>query len=370
MIGLIIGGILLLILIAGALFMNLSPAFGGKPSDAEIDKYEKSGLYGKGKFRNQIPTSLDMGLGELTSTIIDFMKGAPDRRPAVDIPVKKLDSLSIINHSGNSARITWFGHSTLLLEMDGSNILIDPVFSNSPGPHPWLGTSRYSSQLPIEIEQLPKIDAVLISHDHYDHLDYESILKLKDKAAAFYVPLAVAPHLKEWGVDESKITEMSWGEESELVDLKFICAPARHFSGRGIFNRNSTLWSSWIIVGSRKIYFSGDSGYGPHFKEIGEKHGPFDFAALECGQYNERWKAVHMMPEQTAQAAIDLSAEAMMPIHWGAFSLALHSWTDPVERVTAKAEELGVKVSTPIIGQSILLNGNELPIEKWWESVN
>lgn len=369
MIGLVIGGILLLILIAGTLFINLNPAFGGKPTEAQKQMYKESGLYRAGKFKNQIPTSLDMGLGELAGTIIEFIKGGPDRQPSGDIPVRKLDSLNIINQAGKDTRLTWFGHSAFLLEIDSMNILIDPMFGPSPAPHPWLGPKRFYSEFPIEIDNLPEIDAVLISHDHYDHLDYGSILKLKDKVGTFYVPLGVGPHLKEWGVDENKINELSWGEEINHESLKLICAPARHFSGRGILDRNSTLWSSWIIHGSSKIYFSGDSGYGPHFKEIGELYGPFDFAMLECGQYNRRWETIHMMPEQTVQAAIDLNAEAMMPIHWGAFTLALHSWIDPVERVTAKADEMGVKVATPIIGESIVLNGKELPNKRWWENL-
>ncbi len=370
MIGLIIGAFLLLILIAGTLFINLNPAFGGTPTESDTAKYKESGLYKNGRFKNQIPTSLDMGLGELASTLTDFIKGSPDRQPATAIPVVKLDSLDIAARTGDETRLTWFGHSAFLLEIDSLKILIDPMFSSSPAPHPWLGPKRYFDELPIEIEKLPEIDAVLISHDHYDHLDYNSILKLKNKVKQFYVPLGVAPHLAKWGVSEDKINEMSWGEEKTYKNIEIINAPARHFSGRGIFDRNSTLWSSWIIRGSSRIYFSGDSGYGPHFAEIGEKYGPFDFAMLECGQYNKRWEAVHMMPEQSAQAAIDLKAKAMIPIHWGAFSLALHSWTDPVERVTRKADELGVNVATPLIGESFVLNGVTLPSEKWWEKVS
>jgi len=366
MIGLVIGAILLLILIAGALFLNFNPAFGGKATEAQIQRYKESGLYIDGKFKNQILTSLDMNIGELASTITEFIKGGSDRQPTGKIPVKKLDSLNIVNYSGKDARLTWFGHSTFLLEINSMDILIDPMFGPSPAPHKWLGPKRYYNELPIEIENLPEIDVVLLSHDHYDHLDYNSILKLKDKVGKFYVPLGVGPHLKEWGVDESKINELSWGDEIDHESLRLICVPARHFSGRGIFDRNTTLWGSWIIQGSSKIYFSGDSGYGPHFKKIGEQYGPFDFAMLECGQYNKRWETIHMMPEQTAQAAVDLNAAVMMPIHWGAFTLALHSWTDPVERVTAKAEELGVNVATPVIGESIVLNGGVLPKKRWW----
>ena len=207
---------------------------------------------------------------------------------------------------------------------------------------------------------------MLISHDHYDHLDYGSIQKLKSKVKMFYVPLGIKAHLTAWGVDENNIKEFDWWESTTLNGIEFVSTPARHFSGRGLTNRNSTLWSSWVLKSKNSsIFFSGDSGYGKHFKEIGKKYGPFDFAMMECGQYNEQWSQIHMSPEETIQATIDVQSKLMMPIHWGAFKLALHSWNDPIIRATKKAVDLNVNISTPKIGESIILN-DKIPTEKWW----
>ncbi len=220
----------------------------------------------------------------------------------------------------------------------------------------------------LPIEKLPYIDAVVLSHDHYDHLDYESIIKLKDKVGHFYVPLGVSAHLIEWGVDPDKITELDWWKEVNVEGFTFICTPARHFSGRSLFNGFTTLWASWIVrTENSNVFFSGDSGYGPHFKEIGKRYGPFDFVMLECGQYNELWKDIHMMPEQTVQAAIDLNGKLMMPIHWGAFTLAMHPWTDPIIRVTASAHERHVAITTPKIGEPVLLQQPVFPHSEWWK---
>jgi len=245
------------------------------------------------------------------------------------------------------------------------------MFGDNVGPHPWLGTNRFTNGIPIEIDKLPQIDLVLFSHDHYDHLDYKSVLKLKEKVKQFYVPLGVGSHLESWAVEVDKIHEFNWWDEKIFDEIQLVCAPARHFSGRGIFDRNTTMWASWVIKSDTiAIYFSGDSGYGPHFKEIGEKYGPFDFAMLECGQYDKRWENIHMMPEQTAQAALDLKAKLMMPIHWGAFVLALHSWKDPVERVTKEAQELNVNVITSKIGEQFLLNKPLIEENSWWVNWN
>lgn len=204
------------------------------------------------------------------------------------------------------------------------------MLGESPSPHPLLGPKRYSNELSIPVEKLPYIDAVVISHDHYDHLDYESIMKLKDKVGRFYVALGVSTHLIEWGIEPDKITELDWWKESDADDFTFICAPARHFSGRGLSNRFTTLWASWIVkTENSTVYFSGDSGYGPHFKEIGNRYGPFDFVMLECGQYNELWKDIHMMPEQTVQAAIDLKASTRTGSSVARGNLGGDTWTGP-----------------------------------------
>ncbi len=365
MIGLGIGGVIILAVIIIAIFLNTSPQFGGKPNKEELLSYKATGHYKKGKFQNLTETKMDMSFSNFTGMMKDFIKGNPNTEPSFDLPVVHVDSIDVDTTHEN--RLIWFGHSAFLLQLDSKNILIDPMLGDCPSPHPWVGKKRYNKELPIEIEQLPQIDAIIISHDHYDHLDYPSIKQLKDKTSKFYVPLGVGAHLRSWGVDSSKIEEMDWWNETNLDNIQLAFVPSRHFSGRGITDNSSTLWGSWVINGSKqKVYFSGDGGYSPHFTEIGEKYGPFDFAMMECGQYNKRWSDIHMFPEETAQAAYDVQARIMMPIHWGAFTLALHDWNDPVKRVVRKANELEVPITVPMIGQSISLDKVSAQIEEWW----
>jgi len=369
MIGLFVGALLLVLLFGGFLFIKLSPEFGGKPTSEQKEAFAQLDHYEEGAFTNLIPTSMDMSFGNIVSVLRDFIQGIPNSTPDFSLPVESVDSLDIATHTDSIAQITWFGHSAVLLEIDGSRILLDPMLGDVPAPHPWLGNDRFNKELPISVEQLPSIDAVLISHDHYDHLDYGSVQKLKEKVKNFYVPLGVGAHLSQWGVAESAIHELNWWEEINHAELTIVFAPSRHFSGRGITDRNTTLWGSWIIQGeNNNLYFSGDGGYGPHFQEIGERYGPFDLAMMECGQYDERWAQIHMMPEESAQAAVDVRARQMMPIHWGSFRLALHSWTDPVERVTAKAAQLQMPVTTPKIGETFVVGSSNSPQANWWEN--
>ena len=357
------------IILTAVVFINLSPQFGGSPSEEQKKFYSLSKHYENNIFVNEIPTSLDMGFGNTVKVAYQFFfKRIPDLEPEAPIPVEQVDSIEIINKPADLKRLTWFGHSACLLEMEGKRILFDPMLGPTPAPHPLLGPKRFNKELPIEIEELPHIDAVVISHDHYDHLDYESIVKLKDKTDHFYTPLGVGVHLAKWGIDPAKITELDWWQQATTDGFTFVCAPARHFSGRGLFDRFNTLWSSWIVkTSTTSLFFSGDGGYGPHFKEIGTRYGPFDFVMLECGQYNERWKDIHMMPEESVQAAIDLRGKVMMPIHWGAFALALHPWTDPITRVTASARLRKVHITTPTIGEPVLLNEPTYPHKEWWK---
>ncbi|MDV7186601.1 MBL fold metallo-hydrolase [Lutibacter sp. TH_r2] len=357
-------GIILLIVIAGTIFINTSPQFGGKPSEESLVRIENSANYnGDGTFKNLELTLASTGMK--LSTIPKFFTNGNNKVPENKLPQKQL-SKSYFDNEPDQPRITWFGHSTLFVEMEGKNIFIDPMLGEVPAPHPLLGNPRFNKELPISIENLPEIDLVLISHDHYDHLDYGSIQQLKNKVKQFYVPLGIKAHLTEWGVLEEKIKEFDWWETSTFEGINLVATPARHFSGRGL-KRNNTLWCSWVIKSeNNSIFFSGDSGYGKHFKEIGEKYGPFDFAMMECGQYNEQWAHIHMTPEETIQASVDVQAKTMMPIHWGAFKLALHTWNDPVERASKKAKELNVHISTPKIGEAIVLNEEKIPSENWW----
>ena len=367
MIGIVVLSVVLVIIVGVVLFIKISPEFGGKISEEKKVVYAKSDNYEEGKFKNKENADVDMSIGNFFKMLKQYMKSVPNTLPQKKLEVVKIDSASIAKNE-TKTKMFWLGHSTFLLEMGKHNILIDPMFGEVPAPHPTLGTKRFSKGLSIEIEALPQIDAVILSHDHYDHLDYGSIIKLKDKVEMFYVPLGLGAHLKEWGVQENKIVELDWWQEVSHNDLVFKCAPAQHFSGRGLSDRANTLWASWVIQSkNEKIFFSGDSGYSNHFKEIGEKYGPFDFAMMECGQYNKLWSEIHMFPEETAQAALDLNAKRMMPIHWGAFKLSLHSWTDPVERVIKKADELGVEIVVPQIGAEINMTDSLGEQVYWWK---
>jgi len=358
--------ILIFLVLSAVLFINLSPEFGGSPDKLKVTEFEKLDYYSEGKFENLIPTTMDMDFGKAIKMLPKFFKNDPTRVPSFALPIVKRDSLELVADN-LPTRLIWFGHSAFLLQIDGKNIMIDPMLGEVPAPNPLLGKKRFFKDLPIEIEKLPQIDLIIISHDHYDHLDYGSIQKLKGKTKAYYVPLGVGSHFERWGVNPDQIQEMKWWDEIQIGSIQLAFTPSRHFSGRGPTNRFSTLWGSWVIKGQQDaIYFSGDGGYGPHFEEIGNKYGPFDFAMMECGQYNENWKEIHMMPEETAQAGKDVKAKIIMPIHWAAFTLAMHSWTDPVERVISKARALNQPLFVPKIGEFINLKDSLWTKEEWW----
>ncbi|WP_373460391.1 MBL fold metallo-hydrolase [Paenibacillus sp. V4I7] len=345
------------------LFMNVYPVFGRKPSKEKARVFSRSSQYLNGKFENPVPTMMNMGFRNTVGILLDFAKSSPNRRPKTQFAMENPNLTKDLE-----TKVTWFGHSASLLTIDGKALLLDPMFGKAPSPFPWFGKGRYSGGLPFEIAQLPVIDAVILSHDHYDHLDYGTIMKIKHKVNKFFVPLGVADHLIRWGVLPEKIEEYDWWEEFTFEGLTLACTPAIHFSGRSMTDRGATLWCSWVIKGKQAgIFFSGDSGYSPHFKEIGLKYGPFDLTLMECGQYDDRWSDIHMMPEETVQAHMDVKGELMIPIHWGAFTLALHDWTDPVERATRAAHASKVSIVTPKIGQTVIVNAADYPIETWWK---
>ena len=355
------------LLVAGAAFIGLSPQLGGKPTKADEQAYAKSGHYRDGEFVNLVPT-LMLTEGSTMSILWKFIfQKTPDSAPKGPLPMQPLDSMSITRKTPELVRVTWFGHSASLVELAGKNILLDPMLSMEMGPVSWATPNRYNRSLPISAEKLPPIDAVLISHDHYDHLDYQTIRRIKSKVAHFYVPLGIGPHLRAWGVAPDRITEMNWNEEVQLDGLTVVCTPSRHFSGRGLGNRNSTMWSSWVLKSATKrVFYSGDGGYGPHFSTIGATQGPFDLALMECGQYDRQWAQIHMMPEQSVQAARDVRAAVMLPVHWAAFTEANHAWNDPIKRATAEAARLGQPITTPHLGEPVTL-GTPLPNSRWWE---
>jgi L-ascorbate metabolism protein UlaG (beta-lactamase superfamily) len=346
------------------LFITLHPTFGASPSKQNRESYRNFNHYKNGKFVNQNPTDMKMDLSSILSLMKDSLTGKAERSPSSPIPI----SLKWDKIYSNEDSLTWFGHSTMLLTLDKKKILIDPMFGHSPSPVSFVGTKRYSEDLLDVIEKLPPIDVVLITHDHYDHLDYPSMIRLKNKVRHFFVPLGVAAHLLKWGINEDRITECNWWDEVKWEGLTIASVPSQHFSGRGLFNRNSTLWNGWVILGeNHRIYTSGDGGYGPHFKQVGEKYGPFDLTLMEGGQYDRRWSAIHMQPEESVQAHLDVKGKNMMLIHWGAFTLAYHSWTDPVERAISAALEKQVNIIAPRLGETLLLNGNLAAPETWWK---
>ncbi len=357
-------GLIIVLAVGIAIFINVAPQFGQVPQGEDLERVKKSEHFEDGVFVNLIETKMDIPLSKIPGMMWGFLSPGENKSPSKSLPTE-------FNHQANTAPdstalITWYGHSAVLLKIDGKVILIDPMLGPAASPVSFM-TNRFNYEEPIDLKEIPKVDAIIISHDHYDHLDYPSIVELKDKTDHFFTALGVGSHLEKWGVDKEAITELDWWQDVEYQGLKFTAAPARHFSGRGILDRNKTQWASWAVQGKKQnIYFSGDGGYGPHFKEIGEKLGPFDFAMMECGQYNKMWEAIHMMPEQSVQAGIDVQGKILMPIHWGAFDLSLHTWTDPVQRFTKEAKRLKVEYTTPVIGKEFNVAVQQ-PQQYWWE---
>ncbi|RJS62669.1 MBL fold metallo-hydrolase [Bacillus sp. PK3_68] len=351
------------------LFMKLNPVFGGNPSKVQREAYSQLDNYVDGKFINQIPAKLSMSASDYLSMMRENMSGKAERHPAGLIPVSMIN-WNKINSEEDS--LTWFGHSAFLLNIDNKKVLVDPMLGPIASPVPFAGSKRYSQNTLDIIDELPPIDAMFITHDHYDHLDYPSILKLKSKVEHFFVPLGVDAHLIRWGVEKEKITVLNWWDEIQFRGLTIVLTPSKHFSGRGIANRDTTLWGGWIILGKQTRFFtSGDGGYDAHFKEIGEKYGPFDMALIEGGQYDRRWPWAHMTPEESIQASIDIKSKRMMLIHWGAFTLAYHGWTEPIERALTAAEKAQISIVAPKIGETIPLDG-ELSIShlSWWNNIS
>lgn len=328
-------------------------------------QYESLEHYENGKFKNtQIEYKSDFSsfLSNAWKFITNDSKNKIPQENA--IPVKKLSKQDILDMPNNSMiRII---HSTLLFKLDNKYILTDPVFSEKITPFPFVAPKRFH-ELPITIEELPFIDIIIISHNHYDHLDEPSIKKLKDKVGNFYTTLGIKKQLIDFGVDTMKICELDWWQSCTNKTIKISATPAQHFSGRGLFDRNNTLWASWVIKSKNtNIFFSADTGYFEDFKKIGKKYGPFDIAFLEAGAYNESWKEIHMMPTETIQAFKDLNANILFPIHNSSFKLSMHPWNEPLEMINNLAKEDNIKVSHPKMGEIIpLLEYKETDI--WWK---
>ena len=340
------------------------PSFGKLPSGDRLQRISRSPHFRGGSFVNIHPTKkLADDASYLSMMTKFFSNGVVNRIPAKKIPVVEtnLKTLSL-----EKDQLVWFGHSSYFMIINGKRILVDPMFSQRASPFQFMGMKRYEGTFEYTTADFPSLDYIIITHDHYDHLDYNSIKDLKDRTGHFVTALGVGAHLEAWGVEPKKITELDWWESTTLDgNISLTATPARHFSGRGI-RGNKTLWASFVLSTDRqRIFIGGDSGYDDSFQLIGQKYGPFSLAMLECGQYDKQWPSIHMMPEQVAQAAVDLKTKFLLPVHWAKFSLALHSWTDPIERLTKKASAIHVSVITPKVGQQVLLD--EIgPGTPWW----
>ncbi len=365
-IGIALVGIIAVLSLFAFVFLKVWKPFGGKASKADRKNYaERAANFDGKKFHNEEDFSAVIDKNAAPDPLT-FSKRQP--RPDFEFPVKMPDYLSEPESRlpVEDFRVTWFGHSSLLLQMHGMNILIDPVFSEMISPVSWVGSKRFSHS-PVSVAQLPEIDILILSHDHYDHLDYDVIREIDPKVKQYIVPLGVENHLKRWKVKAEKITNMAWWEETEINGLTIACTPAQHFSGRKLVDNMTTLWCSWVLKDDyHKIFENGDSGFAPHFEKIHEKYGDFDFALMECGQYDVQWPKVHMFPEQSAHAAKLLGAKVVQPIHWGAIVLSRHGWDDPVERFLLAAEKENLTVITPYIGQTARLETPSLFMERWW----
>lgn len=338
-------------------------AFGKRPDGARQARIERSPQWQDGHFENPQPLVND-GVRMVTG----LLSASPHTGPDDALPVEKIDPKRFRTPPASGLRVTWLGHASVLVEIDGHRVLTDPVFSHRASPIPWIGPTRWYDPA-IALADLPPLDAVVISHDHYDHLDQPTIVALNERAVKFVVPLGVGAHLEYWGVPLARIVELDWWETTSFGTFEIVSTPARHASGRHVFDQGATLWSSYAFVGDRhRVWFSGDTGLFPAMKEIGERFGPFDVTMIETGQYHQAWPDWHIGPEQAVKAHALLRGKAMLPIHWGLFTLAYHGWTEPGERALAAADAASVSILLPRPGQSVEPTAPPASA-RWWPNV-
>ena len=342
------------------------PQFGKQPSGKRLELIRKSSNYKDGRFQNVSPTPFLTNAGFL-KTIKEFGKRTGKRtKPSVEIPTVKTD-LKAINMDEDV--FVWFGHSSYLLQTNGIRFLIDPVLSNYASPISFFGKAFKGTSI-YRAEDIPSIDYLLVTHDHYDHLDYKTVTALQDRIDTVICPLGVGAHFECWGFDKSKIIEKDWNETISIANQSTLSTvTARHFSGR-TFKRNQTLWASYVLqTPDQKIFIGCDSGYDRHYAEIGKQFGSFDLAFLENGQYNQLFQHIHAFPEETIKIAQELQAKQIMPIHSSKFSLSSHDWDEPLRRITDLADSIGLRTLTPKIGELVYFKDTTQHFTKWWETV-
>lgn len=339
------------------------PQFGKVPKGERLQRIKNSPNFKNKKFQNLSHTP-DLKEGV---TYFDILKkyattSSVNKKPSAVLPAIKFD---LKNNNEKEPFIVWFGHSSYYIQVDNLKILVDPVFSGSAAPFSFMVKSFNGGDL-YSVDDMPELDVLLITHDHFDHLDYKTVKKLLPKVKKVITSLGVGSHLEHWGYKKENIVELDWYETTTVSqNISFTATPSRHFSGR-TFERNTTLWSSFVLKTPQlNLFLGGDSGYDSHFKSIGEKYGPFDLAILECGQYNDYWHYIHMMPNEVVLAAQELNAKQLLPVHWGKFKLSLHDWDEPINEVYKHAENASLKLLHPKIGEKLLFTANEAQ-QKWW----
>jgi len=319
----------------------------------------------QGRFRNAVQAAAPSWRKTLAITWRFLFDKPADTVPSLPVPVVALTAAQL--QAAPDGSLYRLGHSTLLMKLQGGFWLTDPVFSERASPVQWMGPKRFHAP-PIALADLPPIEGVILSHDHYDHLDHAAILALAPKVRHFITPLGVGDRLIEWGIDAAKVHQRDWWQSVEIGGVQLVATPAQHFSGRSLSDRNRTLWASWVILsGDLRLFFSGDTGYHAGFRAIGERYGPFDVTMVETGAYDPQWPDVHMQPEQTLQAHLDLRGRNLLPIHNGTFDLALHAWNDPFERIVQLAQAPAVPVVTPAMGEAVQL-ARPQPTARWWRT--
>ncbi|NKB52505.1 MAG: MBL fold metallo-hydrolase [Rhizobiaceae bacterium] len=337
-------------------------------SDADKQALLKSPQYENGGFINIEPQAAF----EFTwKSLTDALSADSRSVPTGEIPVVPFPSKSLTLPPPEGLRVTWIGHASVLVEIDGKRILTDPVFSERVSPFSFIGPSRFHAT-PLKLKDLQGIDAVVISHNHYDHLDKATTRHLARKGTQFFLPLGNKTQLVQWGVPEGQIQELDWWQEASIGSLKLIATPTRHYSNRGTFDYKQTLWTSWTIIGpTNRLFYSGDTGYSSAFRQIGDRFGPFDVTIIKVGSYGpgDSWSDIHMPPEESIQVHRDVRGKTMLPVHWGTFNLAYHAWDEPIIRTIAAAEIANINLLTPKIGEIVDVH-NTGSFPHWWQGIN
>jgi L-ascorbate metabolism protein UlaG (beta-lactamase superfamily) len=353
--------------IAGTLWASrdVRTAMGARPSGERAERVRRSPQFRDGAFRNQQATSVVPASGG-ASVLREMLTGRAARKPGGEIPVVR--PLPAPPTGPGELHVTWYGHATALVEIEGARLLVDPVWSARCSPSRLVGPRRLHP-MPLAVHEVPTVDAVVISHDHYDHLDLATVRALvATQVAPFVVPLGVGAHLERWGVPAERIVELDWGEEARVAGITLTATAARHFSGR-TFARDYTLWGSWVIAGpTRRLYYTGDSGYFDGYAGIGEKHGPFDATLVQVGAYAPSWPDIHMTPEEAVAAHQDLRGGLLIPVHWATFVLAFHPWAEPVDRLWREAKARDVTLAVPRPGERVDVT-DPPAVAGWWQAL-